>query len=151
MVAATQSTPRYLHSPRHACQPAAGTPAVVAHPRTNPARHSISTMSPQARPATVASLRLPFSLRGVAGHIAVSVTENTEPEKVGYALLAPGRPLDFARGFPVCRAQVIYPVEGYAAVFGWTQMVRSMTAAESSRWTRSHCTRTSRLLLRGSA
>jgi hypothetical protein len=27
------------------------------------------------------------------------------------------------RGFPVCRATVTYPAEGYAAMFGWTQMV----------------------------
>lgn len=71
------------------------------------------------------SLRIPFSLRDVVGEIDVSVTENTDPEKVGYSLLAVGRPLDFARGFPVCRAKVIYPADGYAAVFGWTQMVRS--------------------------
>jgi hypothetical protein len=32
---------------------------------------------------------------------------------------------DAARGFPVCWATVDYPAQGYAAVFGWTQLVRS--------------------------
>jgi hypothetical protein len=27
-------------------------------------------------------------------------------------------PTDAARGFPVCRATIAYPAEGYAAVFG---------------------------------
>lgn len=39
--------------------------------------------------------------------------------------------MDFAVGFPVCRATVAYPADGYAAIFGWTQMVRSTDAATS--------------------
>jgi hypothetical protein len=54
----------------------------------------------------------------------VSVTVNNDPDAVGYDLLRP-RSVDVIRGFPVCRAQVSYPAEGYAAVFGWSQMVRS--------------------------
>jgi len=68
-------------------------------------------------------------LRGISGLIAVSVTRNTDPDAVGYLLLSGGQPTDAARGFPVCRGRVTYPAEGYAAMFGWTQMVRSTDSA----------------------
>jgi hypothetical protein len=55
----------------------------------------------------------------------VSVTCNTDPDAIGHSLLSGGQPTDAARGFPVCRATVAYPAGGYAAMFGWTQMVRS--------------------------
>jgi hypothetical protein len=71
------------------------------------------------------NLRIAFSLRGVGGQIAVSVTRNADPEAIGYSMLSHGLPVDFARDFPVCRATVTYPADGYAAVFGWTQLVRS--------------------------
>jgi hypothetical protein len=74
--------------------------------------------------AGVEELRIPFSLRGINGQIAVSLTPNTDPASVGYSLLTAGLPVDFARGFPVCRAKVAFPADGYAAVFGWTQLVR---------------------------
>lgn len=74
-------------------------------------------------------LRIPFSLRGISGLIAVSVTPNTDPDAIGYSLLSGGAPADAARGFPVCRATVTYPAHGYAAVFGWTQVVRSTDSA----------------------
>jgi hypothetical protein len=76
-------------------------------------------------------LRIGFSLRGISGHIDVSVSPNTDPAAVGYSLLSYGLPVDFARGFPLCRATVSYPADGYAAIFGWTQMVRSTDAATS--------------------
>src|SRR5262249_39054281 len=52
-----------------------------------------------------------------------------DPDAIGYSLLSGGLPTDAARGFPVCRATVTYPAEGYAAMFGWTQMVRSTDSA----------------------
>jgi hypothetical protein len=70
-------------------------------------------------------MRIPFRLRGIAGHVDISITANTNPEAIGYSLLFEGSASDFRRGFPICRARVIYPEDGYAAVFGWTQMVRS--------------------------
>ena len=70
-------------------------------------------------------LRIPFRLRGLDGLIAVSLTPNIDPEAIGYVLLSGGEPVDAARGFPVCRATITYPAQGYAAVFGWTQLVRS--------------------------
>jgi hypothetical protein len=70
-------------------------------------------------------LRIAFSLRGLDGHIDVSLVRNTDPASLGYLLLSGGEPVDFARDFPVCRATVTYPADGYAAIFGWTQVVRS--------------------------
>jgi len=77
------------------------------------------------------SLRIDFSLRGIGGHIDAAISPNTDPAALGYLLLSGGVPVDFARGFPVCRATVTYPADGYAAIFGWTQMVRSTDAATS--------------------
>jgi hypothetical protein len=71
------------------------------------------------------TLRIPFTLRGISGLIAASVTRNADPQSVGYGLLSSSRPADFAEGFPVCRARITYPADGYAAMFGWTQLVRS--------------------------
>jgi len=76
-------------------------------------------------------MRVDFSLRGIGGHIDVSISPNSDPIALGYSLLSYGLPVDFARGFPVCRATVTYPADGYAAIFGWTQMVRSTDAATS--------------------
>jgi hypothetical protein len=70
-------------------------------------------------------LRIGFTLRGLDGLIDVSLTRNTDPGSLGYLLLSGGEPADFATGFPVCRASVTYSADGYAAVFGWTQLVRS--------------------------
>ncbi|MBV9380793.1 MAG: hypothetical protein JOY82_23055 [Streptosporangiaceae bacterium] len=70
-------------------------------------------------------LDIAFSLRDLDGRITVSVSPNTDPAALGYGLLWPGQPAGAASGFPVCRARLSYPADGYAAVFGWTQMVRS--------------------------
>ncbi len=92
--------------------------------------------------ADAGSLRIPFTLRGISGLISVSVTCNTDPNAIGYSLLTGGLPTDAARGFPVCRATVTYPAQGYAAMFGWTQMVRSTDSApDKFEWTRSRSTR----------
>jgi hypothetical protein len=72
-----------------------------------------------------------FSLRGISGLVAVSVTPSTDPDAIGYRLLSGGRPADYAARFPVCRAAVTYAADGYAAVFGWTQLVRSTDSAAS--------------------
>jgi hypothetical protein len=76
----------------------------------------------------VASLAIAFLLRGREGEVRVEVAENGDPDAVGYALLTGGQATEFARGFPICRATVAYPGAGYAAVFGWTQMVCSSDA-----------------------
>jgi hypothetical protein len=79
--------------------------------------------------ADAGNLRIPFSLRGIGGLLDVSISPNTDPEAIGYTVLSYGLPVDFARGFPVCRATVTYPADGYAAIFGWTQVVRSTDTA----------------------
>jgi hypothetical protein len=74
---------------------------------------------------TAADLEVPFTLRGLPGQITVSLAPNESPDALGYRLLTDGAPAPFARGFPVCRASVQYPADGYAAMFGWIQLVRS--------------------------
>jgi hypothetical protein len=73
--------------------------------------------------------RIPISLRGIGGLIEIALTRNTDPQAIGYAVLSYGLPVDFAKDFPVCRATVTYPADGYAAIFGWTQLVRSTDTA----------------------
>ena len=73
---------------------------------------------------------IPFTLRGIPGSIEMSIGENLDPRLVGYELLTGGLPADTARGFPICRASVRYAADGYASVFGWTQMVRSTDASD---------------------
>jgi hypothetical protein len=77
------------------------------------------------------NLRIAFSLRGISGLIAVSVTRSTDPGAIGYSVISGGLAVDFARDFPVCRATVTYPADGYAAFFGWTQLVRSTDGASA--------------------
>jgi len=42
--------------------------------------------------ADTSKLRVPFSLRGLDGHIDVSLTRNTDPDSLGYSLLSGGEP-----------------------------------------------------------
>jgi hypothetical protein len=91
----------------------------------------IAPIRDNGRMTSVDNLRIDFSLRGISGNIGVSISPNTDPAAIGYSLLSYGLPVDFAVGFPVCRATVTYPADGYAAIFGWTQMVRSTDAATS--------------------
>jgi hypothetical protein len=70
-------------------------------------------------------LRIDFTLRGLDGRIDVSLRDNSDPASLGYSVLKPKAPADLALGYPVCEATVTYPAQGYAAVFGWTQLVRS--------------------------
>ncbi len=60
----------------------------------------------------------------------MGLTANADPASLGYSLLFDGQSAESAKGFPVCRASVAYPADGYAAMFGWTQMVRSTDSVE---------------------
>jgi hypothetical protein len=80
--------------------------------------------------ADTGNLRIEFSLRGLDGVIVATLSSNTDPAALGYSLLFDGQSVDAAKGFPVCRATVAYPADGYAAMFGWTQMVRSTDSTE---------------------
>jgi hypothetical protein len=58
-----------------------------------------------------------FELRGIAGQVSVTCSRNDRPELVGCG--------PEAAGFPRCHATVDYPAQGYDAVLGWVQLVRS--------------------------
>ena len=58
-----------------------------------------------------------FVLRGIEGHVSITYSRNDRPELVGSR---PG-----SAGFPMCHATVDYPAQGYDAVLGWVQLVRS--------------------------
>ena len=75
------------------------------------------------------ALHIEFSLRSVVGAVDVSVSRNTDGTLSGYALLFGADVAESVRDFPVCSASVSYPAPGYAAMFGWTQMVRSSDAS----------------------
>jgi hypothetical protein len=58
-----------------------------------------------------------FALRGIDGRVSVSFSRNDDPARVGSG--------PESSGFPMCGAAVDYPAEGYDAVLGWVQLVRS--------------------------
>jgi hypothetical protein len=79
-------------------------------------------------PSDVASLRLPFISRMTACTLDVTVRANLDPEALGCQLLDHALPVDAALGYPVCRASISTTLDGYAAAFGWIQVVRSTDA-----------------------
>jgi hypothetical protein len=66
-------------------------------------------------------MRFEFDLRVNRGSVEVTVVPNDDPESLSC------RPS--GRGFPVCTATVSYAGRGYAAAFGWIQLVRSTDGA----------------------
>jgi hypothetical protein len=58
----------------------------------------------------------------------VTVNTNLDPAVLGCTLLDPALPVDAALGYPVCRASISTDLDGYAAAFGWIQVVRSTDA-----------------------
>ena len=60
---------------------------------------------------------IPFALRGLDGHVSVTYSRNDRPELLGARAES--------SGFPTCHATVDYPAQGYDAVLGWVQLVRS--------------------------
>ena len=73
---------------------------------------------------TMTDRAISFSLRDVDGRVEISYEINDDPKRWGFHLFgqdwADG---EVARGFPVLRARVRYPAEGYAALLGWIQVV----------------------------
>ncbi len=65
-----------------------------------------------------------FSLHGRAGTVTVTYRTNEDPERWGYGVLDLPWPSSLANGLPVLEARVSSPLEGYAAVMGWIQVVR---------------------------
>jgi hypothetical protein len=58
-----------------------------------------------------------FRHEGLEGRVLVSCVANLDPQRMGSRAEA--------LGFPVCTATIEYPGEGYRALFGWVQLVRS--------------------------
>ena len=58
-----------------------------------------------------------FALRGIKGHVSVTYSRNSRPDLVGSGAES--------SGFPMCHAAVEYPAQGYDALLGWVQLVRS--------------------------
>jgi len=73
--------------------------------------------------STGTELAIPFTLRGFGGSVRATLGVNDDPERWGYHLLGLSYPSDVSRGFPVVRAEVDFPAEGYAAELGWIQVV----------------------------
>jgi hypothetical protein len=69
------------------------------------------------------SLAISFRLRGLDGLVTIHLEVNEEPRRWGYHLLR-RYPMEQPEGFPVVRASVSYPAEGYVATMGWIQLVR---------------------------
>lgn len=82
---------------------------------------------------------LSYSFKVPSRHTAtvqVTVQPNKRPTDVGSNLILPEQPLEAFADFPVCRAKVRAPEEsGYAAMYGWIQMVREapLNAASSTK------------------
>src|SRR5262249_10962492 len=65
----------------------------------------------------------PFTLHGQEGTVAVEFRENDDPDRWGYRILDLPWPSSLAKGLPVMHARVSTPLEGYAAVMAWIQVV----------------------------
>ncbi len=66
---------------------------------------------------------LTFALRGAEGRVTITYGVNSDPARWGFDLLGLDFGVEAARGFPVIRAQVAFPKEGYAGLLGWVQVV----------------------------
>lgn len=73
----------------------------------------------------MATTDIPFGLRGQPALLRVDVRRNDDPVRLGCDLLDPNLPGNAAEGFAVCEATVETALSGYAAAFGWIQVVRS--------------------------
>jgi hypothetical protein len=67
-------------------------------------------------------MRIPFSVRGFRGAIAVTVEAN-DPARTGHDLVVPDLDVEAFRGFPVCTASLTYDGAGIHAIFGWIQVI----------------------------
>ncbi len=72
----------------------------------------------------MAEATFPFSLHGRDGTVKVVYGANDDPERWGYNVLGLSWPSSLADGLSVLEARVSSPLEGYAAVMGWIQVVR---------------------------
>lgn len=69
-------------------------------------------------------LKFPFVARGEHGEVCVRYVKNGDPARWGFDLLGLEGEGSRAAAFPAMEARVSYAREGYAALFGWVQIVR---------------------------
>jgi hypothetical protein len=74
----------------------------------------------------------PFTLGGEQGAVTVEFQQNDDPDRWGYRVLELPWPWSLAKGLPVIQARVSTPLEGYAAVMAWIQIVRIHVAETSA-------------------
>lgn len=70
------------------------------------------------------SIAIPFRLRGLDGLVTVYQEANEDPRRWGYHLINLPYDLSVVEGFPVVRAEILYPGEGAMAGMGWIQVIR---------------------------
>ena len=75
------------------------------------------------------ALTLPFQLRGYDGAVRVYYAANDAPAAWGFDLLNLPFPLDLARGYPVCQAEIEYGGAGYRSFMGWIQLITNRDPA----------------------
>ena len=63
-------------------------------------------------------------MRGLDGRVTIDREVNEAPRRWGYHLLGLPYNAGTAEGFPVVRASVSFPGEGYAGAMGWIQLLR---------------------------
>jgi hypothetical protein len=81
------------------------------------------------------SVTVPFSARGEPGEVHVTYSMNGDPARWGFDILGLKGDVSRAAAFPVFEAAVKYAREGYAAFFGWIQVVHYWPpAAETPAW-----------------
>lgn len=76
----------------------------------------------------VARLAVPFTLRGGAGHVDITLATNDDPVALGHALVAPNFDPETFKGFPVVLASIEYGRGGLLALMGWLQVIRHFDA-----------------------
>jgi hypothetical protein len=79
----------------------------------------------------MASLTLPFDLRGAPGRVRVEIFVNDDPVRIGHRLVAIGFDAERFRGFPVAYAFVDYDGVGLHGWMGWMQTI-SRSAVDGS-------------------
>jgi hypothetical protein len=75
---------------------------------------------------------LAFTHRGREGTVTITFQANDDPDRWGYGVLDLPWPPSLAKGLPALEARVSTPLEGYAAVMGWIQIVRVQVAESST-------------------
>lgn len=74
----------------------------------------------------------PFTLRNQEGTVTVDFRQNDDPDRWGYDILGLPWPSSLAKGLPIIQAHVSVPLDGYAAVMAWIQVVRIHVAETST-------------------